>query len=197
MRWTSITMLFVVAGRYSTKWEIPHSFIVYWYCVSKGLNRPVSFAVVLNRKQHWDSNKSEYTVTQMESASQTLEVGYLLKTRNMAISAAMVFPEPVGAPSRTLVSVWYSVWKIWVWMGLKWVNLYRLSYSRLPRAVTGNGCRSSSSERERVMKTMKLDYFHKTTFLAEKSGVHQKRITTVQYSVYFNNINWRCTSCTL
>lgn len=31
-------------------------------------------------------------------------------------------------------------------MGLKWVNLYRLSYSGFPRAVMGNGCRSSSSE---------------------------------------------------
>ncbi len=37
---------------------------------------------------------------------QTLEVGYLLKTLKMAISAAMVLPEPVGAPSRQLVSVW-------------------------------------------------------------------------------------------
>ena len=75
----------------------------------------------------------------------TLEVGYSLNTRNMASSAAMVLPEPVGAPSRTLVSEWYSVWKICVWMGLKWVNLYRLSYRRFPSAVTGNGCRSSNS----------------------------------------------------
>lgn len=109
----------------------------------------------------------------MEPARQTLEVGYLLKTRNMAISAAMVLPEPVGAPSRTFVSVWYSVWKIWVWMGLKWVNLYRPSYARLPRAVTGNGCRSSSSERESMMGGDD----HKTTFMTAKSGLHQQKNT--------------------
>lgn len=79
---------------------------------------------------------------------QTFEAGYLLKTRNMAISAAMVLPDPVGAPRRTFVSVWYSVWNIWVWMGLKWVKLYRFSNSRFPRDVTGKGCRSRSSERE-------------------------------------------------
>lgn len=86
----------------------------------------------------------------------TFEPGYLLKTRNMAISAAMVLPEPVGAPSRTFVSVWYSVWKICVWMGLKWVNLYRLSNSQLPRAVTGNGCRSSSSVTDKEKKNTAL-----------------------------------------
>lgn len=35
-------------------------------------------------------------------------------------------------------------------MGLKWVNLNRLSNSRFPKAVTGSGCRSSSSEREKT-----------------------------------------------
>lgn len=90
------------------------------------------------------------TQRRTEPRGQTLEAGYILKTLNMAISAAMVFPEPVGAPSRTLVSLWYSVWKIWVWMGLKWVNLYRLSNSRFPKAVTGSGCRSSSSEGEKT-----------------------------------------------
>lgn len=42
----------------------------------------------------------------MVKKTQTLAVGYLLKTLKMAISAAMVFPEPVGAPSNTLLSVW-------------------------------------------------------------------------------------------
>lgn len=116
------------------------------------------------------------TVTQMELARQTLEPGYLLKTRNMAISAAMVLPEPVGAPSRTLVSVWYSVWKICVWIGLKWVNLYRLSYSRLPRAVTGSGCRSNNSERERIMEEDEAGSFNMTSFMAAKVG-HIKRKT--------------------
>jgi len=37
---------------------------------------------------------------------QTFDVGYLLKTLKMANSAATVFPEPVGAPRRTLQSVW-------------------------------------------------------------------------------------------
>lgn len=36
---------------------------------------------------------------------QTFDVGYLLKTLKMANSAATVFPEPVGAPRRTLQSV--------------------------------------------------------------------------------------------
>lgn len=97
-----------------------------------------------------------------EPACLTLEPGYSLKTRNMAISAAMVFPEPVGAPRRTLVSVWYSVWKIWVWMGLKWVNLYRLSYWRFPRAVMGNGCRSSSSDSTRREGENIYDFMYKS-----------------------------------
>lgn len=40
-----------------------------------------------------------------DSFKQTFEVGYLLKTLKMANSAATVFPDPVGAPSRTLQSV--------------------------------------------------------------------------------------------
>ena len=43
--------------------------------------------------------------------------------RNMASSAASVLPDPVGAPSNTLWSVWYTVWNICVWTGLKCVNL--------------------------------------------------------------------------
>lgn len=82
----------------------------------------------------------------------TLDVGYLLKILKMASSAATVFPEPVGAPSRTFVSVWYKVWKIWVWTGLKCVNLYRASYSLCPKAVTGNGCRSNNSATENKSK---------------------------------------------
>lgn len=41
-----------------------------------------------------------------KSILQTFDVGYLLKTLKMANSAATVFPEPVGAPRRTLQSVW-------------------------------------------------------------------------------------------
>lgn len=41
-------------------------------------------------------------------------------SKHGAVSAA---PEPVGAPRSTFSSVWYSVWKAWVWMGLKCVNL--------------------------------------------------------------------------
>lgn len=40
-----------------------------------------------------------------KSILQTFDVGYLLKTLKMANSAATVFPEPVGAPRRTLQSV--------------------------------------------------------------------------------------------
>lgn len=37
--------------------------------------------------------------------SLTLASGCSLNTLNIAISAAMVFPDPVGAPKRTLLSV--------------------------------------------------------------------------------------------
>ncbi|KNC30176.1 hypothetical protein FF38_07662 [Lucilia cuprina] len=36
----------------------------------------------------------------------TLALGVLLNALNMAISATIVLPEPVGAPSRTLLSYW-------------------------------------------------------------------------------------------
>lgn len=78
---------------------------------------------------------------------QTFEVGYLLKTLKMASSAATVFPDPVGAPSRTLQSVWYRVWNICVWTGLKWLKLYRASYALHPKAVIGKGWRSNNSEK--------------------------------------------------
>lgn len=72
----------------------------------------------------WKSwTKTDTTIT----FSLTFALGYSLNTLNIAISAATVFPDPVGAPSSTLVSVWYRTWKIWVCMGLKWENLYRAS----------------------------------------------------------------------
>ena len=42
--------------------------------------------------------------------------------RRIANSAQIVLPEPVGAPTSTLSSELYSVWKVCVWIGLKWVN---------------------------------------------------------------------------
>lgn len=41
----------------------------------------------------------------LQWSSLTLLPGYTLNTRNMATSAAMVLPDPVGAPSNTLLSV--------------------------------------------------------------------------------------------
>ena len=41
----------------------------------------------------------------------------------MASSLIMVFPEPVGAPISTFLSVWYKLKKSCVWMGLKKLNL--------------------------------------------------------------------------
>jgi hypothetical protein len=56
-------------------------------------------------------------------------------------------PDPVGAPSSTFSSVWYKVWKAWVWIGLKCVNRpwYKASYSGFRSADSGSGSRSSSS----------------------------------------------------
>lgn len=51
----------------------------------------------------WKSwTKTDTTIT----FSLTFALGYSLNTLNIAISAATVFPDPVGAPSSTLVSVW-------------------------------------------------------------------------------------------
>jgi hypothetical protein len=75
----------------------------------------------------------------------TLHPGYTLNTRNMAISAAMVLPDPVGAPSNTLLSVWYRQWNICVWIGLKCSNGYNASNLGSSRALTGNGCSSNKS----------------------------------------------------
>ena len=41
----------------------------------------------------------------------TFMPGCARKTRSIASSALMVLPEPVGAPNKTLSSVWYRVWK--------------------------------------------------------------------------------------
>lgn len=79
------------------------------------------FQTVQKLRKSW--TKTDTTIT----FSLTFALGYSLNTLNIAISAATVFPDPVGAPSSTLVSVWYRTWKIWVCMGLKWENLYRAS----------------------------------------------------------------------
>lgn len=42
----------------------------------------------------------------------TFQSGCTVNACRIASSAEMVFPEPVGAPSSTFSSVWYSVWKI-------------------------------------------------------------------------------------
>lgn len=76
----------------------------------------------------------------------------------MANSAATVFPDPVGAPSRTLQSVWYSVWNICVCTGLKWLKLYSASYASHPKAVTGKGWRSSNSEKIQQVHTITGKY---------------------------------------
>lgn len=75
-----------------------------------------------------------------------MQPGYWLKTLNIAISATIVFPEPVGAPNSTLWSLWYKQWNICVCIGLKWLKLYSISYDGFPSAVTGNGCSSKRSE---------------------------------------------------
>ena len=41
----------------------------------------------------------------------TFMPGCARKTRSIASSALMVLPEPVGAPNKTLSSVWYRMWK--------------------------------------------------------------------------------------
>lgn len=41
----------------------------------------------------------------LELSLLTLHLGYCLKTLNIAISAAIVLPDPVGAPRSTLLSV--------------------------------------------------------------------------------------------
>lgn len=53
----------------------------------------------------------------------TLLFGECLKTRNIASSDIIVFPEPVGAPINTFESVWYRVWNTCVYTGLKNLNL--------------------------------------------------------------------------
>mmetsp|Transcript_2747 Transcript_2747/g.6037 ORF Transcript_2747/g.6037 Transcript_2747/m.6037 type:complete len:361 (-) Transcript_2747:2165-3247(-) len=70
----------------------------------------------------------------------------LLSMRSTANSPQMVLPLPVGAATRALSSVLYRAVKTWVWMGLKVVRpLYRASNAALRSALTGRGCRSSSS----------------------------------------------------
>lgn len=43
----------------------------------------------------------------------------LLSMRIKANSAQTVLPLPVGAATSTFSSLLYSVWKVWVWIGLK------------------------------------------------------------------------------
>lgn len=84
-----------------------------------------------------------------KKTNRTLHCGYWLNTLYMATSATMVLPEPVGAPSSTLWSVWYRQWNNCVCIGLKCVKLYSISYWALPRAVTGSGWSSRRSGRGR------------------------------------------------
>ena len=48
--------------------------------------------------------------------------GVCWSMRKIANSAQIVLPEPVGAPTSTLSSELKSVWKVCVWIGLKWVK---------------------------------------------------------------------------
>ena len=70
---------------------------------------------------------------------------WAVSMRMRASSAVAVLPEPVGAPTSMLVSVWYATWNTCVWMGLKWVNGYSCWNAVFFKAVTGSGCRSSKS----------------------------------------------------
>mmetsp|Transcript_19570 Transcript_19570/g.44988 ORF Transcript_19570/g.44988 Transcript_19570/m.44988 type:complete len:259 (-) Transcript_19570:1383-2159(-) len=65
--------------------------------------------------------------------------------RSTASSAATVLPEPVGAPTSTLASVWYAVWNTCVCTALKWLNLKMRSKAASHRAALGSGRSSSSS----------------------------------------------------
>lgn len=58
------------------------------------------FQTVQKLRKSW--TKTDTTIT----FSLTFALGYSLNTLNIAISAATVFPDPVGAPNSTLVSVW-------------------------------------------------------------------------------------------
>ena len=52
----------------------------------------------------------------------TLRPPCSFRRRQIASSAAAVFPDPVGAPSSMLWSLWNAQWNICVWIGLKCVN---------------------------------------------------------------------------
>jgi hypothetical protein len=54
----------------------------------------------------------------------------------MVSSLLMVLPLPVGAPSSTLSSVWYSVWKACRWVHNKARKNTVISSQRNPRSVS-------------------------------------------------------------
>ena len=62
----------------------------------------------------------------------------------------------MGAPKRTLWSLWYRVWNSCVWMGLKWLKGYSCWSSGFWRAVTGRGSRSSRAGTH-ALKVMMLN----------------------------------------
>mmetsp|Transcript_7893 Transcript_7893/g.18898 ORF Transcript_7893/g.18898 Transcript_7893/m.18898 type:complete len:230 (+) Transcript_7893:1555-2244(+) len=115
-----------------------------------GVYSPVSSTIRLLRMRQRPSVQSSIrSLTSALSGAMytTFCPGCCLKRRRMVSSLETVFPEPVGAPRRTLSSVWYSVWNACVWMGLKWVNLfsYIASATGSLSALRGRGSRSSSS----------------------------------------------------
>lgn len=61
-----------------------------------------------------DFNGAMYT--QLPSGS----LANILKIANYDM---IVLPDPVGAPIKTFLSVWYKVWNSWVCIGLKKLNL--------------------------------------------------------------------------
>jgi hypothetical protein len=64
-----------------------------------------------NPPPHAIRNTHEQVPRPMSPVTLTLSPGCASHRRIMVSSLLMVLPLPVGAPSSTLSSVWYSVWK--------------------------------------------------------------------------------------
>lgn len=71
----------------------------------------LSFKTALRRPLKLDMRKNSVNVIEKQIQNLTFISGWVLKRRNIASSADIVFPLPVGAPKRTLLSVWYRTWK--------------------------------------------------------------------------------------
>jgi hypothetical protein len=60
---------------------------------------------------HACTHARTHTRARARQRGRTLSPGCASHSRIMVSSLLMVLPEPVGAPSSTLSSLWYSVWK--------------------------------------------------------------------------------------